>query len=375
MTDNLVMTGYHLIQVVSGFRPDVDGMGDYARHLAEELWRQSKITSTIVVFRRPETGTQAGNGDGWSVCYTSEASPEVLVAELQEQMRSMPMARLLLHYGPYAYTSNGIPMSFANEMARLGKDTPIVVFFHEMWAHGWPWRRAFWTRRSQIDAVRTLLAASRVGLSSSSLYLKRLSSMNEMQRPLAQVKIFSNMGSVEQPMPLQKRERRLVVFGQIATRVRLYRQFGRHLEKLCGILRLDSVLDVGSGESGEIPMRVGSLPVARMGFLSEAEASNLLATSVAGVLRYEPSKWEKSGVLASYQAHGMVPVIAPSSMEGFRPFEGMPFTLIGDLLRRGEPTREDEMQALADRAHGFYQREVSLARAAERIADAMKCDQ
>lgn len=34
-----------VIQVVSGFYPDVDGMGDYARHLAEEMWRQAGAVS------------------------------------------------------------------------------------------------------------------------------------------------------------------------------------------------------------------------------------------------------------------------------------------------------------------------------------------
>lgn len=372
MTENRAMTDRHLIQVVSGFRPDVDGMGDYARHLAEELWRQAQVSSTILVFHRPKNGTEVADGEGWSVCYPPTASAQSLAAELQRQMQLKPQARVLLHYGPYAYSDDGMPLRFAESMAGLSADRRLTVFFHELWARGWPWKRAFWTRSNQLRAVRTLLAASRLGLSSSALYLNRLRSILEVQKPLVQVRIFSNIGEVERPLPLRKREPRLVVFGQIATRIRLYRQYGKQLEKLCSILHLESVVDAGSGESEAIPERIGSLPLKRRGFLSEEAASNLLATSVAGVLHYGPIAWEKSGVVAAYQAHGMLPIIAPRVMEGFRPFPGMPFALIGDLLRKREPMRLEEMQALADQAHGFYCQEVALAQAALRITTALE---
>lgn len=356
-----------VIQVVSGFRPDVDGMGDYARHLAEEMWRQSGAESEIVVLRRPRNGGEAGSRVGWRVIYADSATGEGLSGLLRERMRAMPEARVLLHYGPYAYTSDGLPLRFAREICELGAGERLAVFFHEMWAHGWPWRRAFWTRGNQMRAVRALLASARMGFSSSGMYLSWLEGMNDAATPLRQVRIFSNMGELERPLPLSERERQLVVFGQRETRVGFYRQYGGRLARLCRILGLDRIVDVGSGVSAGIPARIGDLPVERAGFLSEGDASALMATSVAGVVRYWPDKWEKSGVLASYQAHGMVPLIARRGMEGFRAFEAMPFALVGDVLRRREAMSASEMQTLADRGHEFYRREVALARAAERV--------
>jgi hypothetical protein len=358
-----------LIQVVSGFRPDVDGMGDYARHLAEELWRRHGIASEMVVFHRPDNGAETGVGEGWRVRYAEAATGEALVAAVQERMREMPQAHLLLHYGPYAYTGNGRPLHFAEAMAKLGADGRLAVFFHEMWARGWPWKRAFWTQGNQVRAVRALIGASHVGFTSSELFRRWMEPLNGRRTPLEQVRIFSNMGEVERPLPLREREPRLVVFGQRETRLRLYREYRRELEQLCRILGLERIVDAGSGTAA-IPERVGAIALERVGFLSEAEASRLLATSVAGVVCYAPVVWEKSGVLATYQAHGMVPVVAARWMQGFRATAETPFALIGQLVRCAAMSA-DQMQALADRAYVFYQREVALRRAAEKVRGAL----
>ena len=204
-----------------------------------------------------------------------------------------------------------------------------------------------------MDATRRLLRAAGVGFTSCVIHRKRLLGLNRTETPLAQARIFSNVDELERTLPITERERQLVIFGQLSTRVRLYREFAE---------RLDGIVDAGSGSDAAIPLKLGEFRVVRTGFLSEAEASALLGRSVAGVVRYGPIAWEKSGVLAAYQAHGMVPVIAEPGREGFRAFSGMPFALFGDLLAKEDGIRDAEMQELAACGHRFYIEVVALAR-------------
>lgn len=63
--------------------------------------------------------------------YPEAATGEALVAVLHERMRAMPEARMLLHYGPYAYTSDGMPLRLARQICELGAEKRLAVFFHE----------------------------------------------------------------------------------------------------------------------------------------------------------------------------------------------------------------------------------------------------
>ena len=346
-------------------------MGDFAKHLSEELWRQSRIDSEIVVFRKPTNRVATEHGSGWHVRYAESATTQALIDCVMEQMRADKDAPVLLHYGPYAYSSDGIPAHFAEAIGKLGEDGRLVVFFHEMWAQGWPWKRAFWTRQSQRRAVQKLLASSRCAFTSSDLYMRRLQQENGIERPLKQIRIFSNIGELEHPLPLSQREPRLVVFGQFPMRARLYRNSEKRLELLCHLLQLRGIVDAGSGEGAAIPRRIGSIPVERIGFLGERKASELMATSVAGVVRYGPSMWEKSGVLAAYRAHGMLPVVQSSERKQLHNIAGIPILVMEDLLQRDAKMSHREMQLFADHSHACYLQDTSLRKAAERIAAAI----
>ncbi len=305
------MSADTIIQIVSGFAPDVDGMGDYSRRLAIELWRQRQIRSHIVVYRRPVSSGTTPLEDSYSISYPKSATAEGCLQHVFELIASGNPPPVLLHWGPYAYTSNGLPLPFTSMLKQLSEKVRLHTLFHETWAHGWPWRRAFWTRRNQREAARRILACSHASLTSSEFFHRMLDRLQAGNAPITTVKIFSNIGEIHDPKPLSARTRRLVVFGQETTREGLYRNHAEKLQAVVRNLRLERILDVGSGESARIPSQLGAIPVERAGFMSESSLSALLADSVAGVLQYRPEVWEKSGVLAAYQAHGVVPILAP----------------------------------------------------------------
>ncbi len=362
------MSADTIIQIVSGFAPDVDGMGDYSRRLAIELWRQRQIRSHIVVYRRPVSSGTTPLEDSYSISYPKSATAEGCLQHVFELIASGNPPPVLLHWGPYAYTSNGLPLPFTSMVEQLSEKVRLHTLFHETWAHGWPWRRAFWTRRNQREAACRILSCSNASFTSSDFYHRRLDRLQAGNAPITTVRIFSNIGEIRDPKPLRERARRLVVFGQKTTREGLYRNHAEKIQAVVRNLRLESIVDVGSGESKLIPSLVGTIPVERVGYLSESSLSALLADSVAGVLQYGAEVWEKSGVLAAYQAHGVVPILAPRVRDSFRPFPDMPFVLIEDVSRPRHSLDETTLQAIADRIHAYYRSQVSVDRAISLIS-------
>jgi hypothetical protein len=360
-----------LIQIVSGFLPDVDGMGDFSRRLAEELWRQKQIRSSIVVYRRPCQGGVVPESDAYQVSYPDAAEPENCYKHIFKLLGSSASQPVLLHWGPYAYTSNGLPSPFADMIENLSQRVRLLTLFHETWAHGWPWKRAFWTARNQRAAVEQILQSSAAAFTSSEFFQRRLDSFHVGHVPIARLRIFSNIGEIINPKPLQQRTRRLVVFGQKNTREALYRNHAKRLQTAIRNLGLKSILDVGSGHSSLIPDHLGDIPVERAGYLSEAHLSELLSDSVGGALQYGSEVWEKSGVLATYQSHGMVPILAPRVKDSFRPFPEMPFVLLKDISHARHRMDEKDLQLLADRCHRYYMKEVCVQHAAAQIASCM----
>lgn len=360
-----------LIQIVSGFAPDVDGMGDFSRRLADELWKQKHIRSHIVVYRRPRQAAVAPEAESYRVSYPDTATPEDCYRHVVELVGSSVSRPVLLHWGPYAYTSDGLPVPFAEMIKNLSRRVRLLTLFHETWAQDWPWKRAFWTAHSQRAAVERILQSSTAAFTSSIFFERRLDTLNVGDVPIGRLRIFSNIGEISDPKPLRARTRRLVVFGQKNTREALFRNHAKRLQSAIRNLGLDSILDVGSGNSSLIPDHLGTTPVERAGYLSETRLSELLSDSVGGALQYGSEVWEKSGVLATYQSHGMVPILAPRVKDSFRPFPEMPFVLLKDLSHARHRMDEKDLQLLADRSYRYYMKEVSVDRAVEQIASCM----
>ena len=360
-----------ILQIVSGFKPSVDGMGDFARRLGSALWQLSGIQSHFLVYRTPDSSFNHDEILPNTLTYCLEPSASAFIEEIDrlQQKRSFDCA--LLHYGPYAYSRNGAPAEFVEEIEELAEDTRLLVFFHELYSSGPPWKRAFWTNSQQRNSVVRLLQMADVAFTSNAKYMQRLAALNATGSKLIKIPIFSNIGEPEKLRPLALRSRQLVIFGQLPTRVRLYREHRQALEDVCRKLRIEKVIDVGSGKSEHIPKIVAHAQVRSTGWMDENQLSSLMADSIAGVVGYWPDVWEKSGVMASYQAHALVPILVELEPRLLPAPAYVPYILAENILNisadRGS-IPDSDIQKIADAAHEYYVRNQSVNRCAEVIA-------
>jgi hypothetical protein len=370
-----------LLQIVSGFMPDVDGMGDMARRLGEALWSQHGIRSHFLVYRKPRAPLDPALIAPNTISYLDEPSPQALLQAIDSLQKQQRFQSLLLHYGPYAYTPNGQPTPITVAIESLAKRVNagrvnagrvnLLVFFHETYAFGKPWKRAFWTRREQKACLGRLMRCARMAFTSNSKYVGMLEELDSTEGRLIKAPVISNVGEPANLPPLIERPRQLMIFGQLANRIRLYKEHGAALEKICRVLRIERVLDVGSGNSPVIPQAIDRAEVKRLGFMNDADASAAMASCIAGVICYWPDVWEKSGVMAAYEAHAMVPILVDLDRRRTPEPANPPYVsteAIARLAGKSDSEINAELQAIADHAHAYYAANQSVSRCAEVIA-------
>lgn len=362
-----------ILQIVSGFKPSVDGMGDFARLLGNALWQQRKLRSHFLVYRTPQTPFDVNEIPPNSLSYPAEASPSAFLKEIADLRKRNSFDCALLHYGPYAYSEIGEPAAFVRVIEELAKEMRVMVFFHETYASGMPWKRAFWTKRQQRESIGKLLRVSTTAFTSNAKYVQMIQDVNEDSRSLTEIPIFSNIGEPDGLRTLEQRSRQVVIFGQIPTRIRLYRDHRRDLENVCRKLGIETVVDVGSGQSPHIPKMLAGAPVRSMGWMGERQLSELMADSIAGVVSYWPDVWEKSGIIAAYQAHALVPILVELLPRRIPAPPYLPYVLaerIAGLPDEGGTVSNASLQQIADASHSYYVRNQSVRRCAEAIAQA-----
>jgi len=365
------MEGKSILQIVSGFKPNVDGMGDFARVLGDELWQQNKLRSHFLVYRTSQAPFDANEILPNSLSYSAEASPSACLKEIARLRSQNSFDCALLHYGSYAYSRNGESAPFVLAIEELAKDMKVLVFFHETYASGMPWKRAFWTRSQQRRGVGKLLHLSAAAFTSSTKFMQQLQDLNTTGRSVTKIPIFSNIGEPDDLRTLDQRSRQIVIFGQLVTRIRLYRDHRRDLERVCKQLGIETIVDVGSGQSPHIPTTLAGITVRRAGWMDERQLSDLMADSIAGIVGYWPDVWEKSGVIAAYQAHALVPILVESAPRHIPAPPYLPYVLAEDIARlldKDGTVSNASLQQIADASHSYYMRNQSVHHCAEVIA-------
>jgi hypothetical protein len=360
-----------ILQIVSGFKPSVDGMGDFARKLGDKLWERHQIRSHFVVYRTPATPFDAKEISPNTISYATDVSLDALSRAIEGSLLSGSFDSVLLHYGSYAYSSNGRPDAFVRMISQFAKSTRFLIFFHELYAIGMPWRRAFWTMREQKQSVGDLVAGAAALFTSNARYVEQLSGFDRRGIPITKIPIFSNIGEPQLLRPLHQRTRQLIIFGQLPTRLRLYR---RHRK-----LGIESVVDVGSGKSPQIPTQLGGAQVRSAGWMEDRQLSDLMADSMAGIIVYWPDRWEKSGVIAAYQAHAVVPILVELEAGRSKSQPFVPYLLPREIAKlaatAGNRVPDAKIQQIADAAHDQYQKNQTADHCADTIAQFVSSDE
>jgi hypothetical protein len=366
----MAMKTTSIVQIVSGFQPDIDGMGDFSRRLGASLWSRHSIESHFVVYRRPNKRLDASLIFPNSISYPPAPTPSSLMTHMRDLKATRNFDTVLLHYGPYAYSQIGRPKDFIKAIQSLLEVKNLLVYFHELYASAkQPWRRAFWTSREQLTSVQQLMAQARTCITSNSEYVSKLERMNTRGIPILKMPVFSNVGEPQFLKPLALRAQQMVIFGQYRNRVRLYLDHRDRLIEICKSLGINVIADVGS-HGASIPEHLAQVSVQSFGRLDDDRLSSMLANSVAGVIGYWPDVWEKSGVMAAYQAHAMIPILIPLEKRRTPAPAFIPYLLAEDIngLDPKDALSNTKLQPFADAAHRYYMEHQSVTCCTDAIA-------
>jgi|APTNR8051073442_1049403.scaffolds.fasta_scaffold02526_4 hypothetical protein len=174
---------------------------------------------------------------------------------------------------------------------------------------------------------------------------------------------FSNVGELESFNAMSVRHYDLVVFGTPGRRRRAYEKLGNLTEHCIGGRIIQLIADVGPPI--ELPEFLESnILIQKYGMCSNKRVSEILADSWAGLFSAPPKQATKSGILAAYCAHGVLPINVEE------PISGLPHTdLVPFIYLNGE--RVDRLEAERIRRHAFdWSRQYPMNEAMVKIVNA-----
>jgi len=289
--------------IITRLPPAIDGVGDYGLKVALELRVHHDLDTKFIV------GDPTWDGEasihGFEVEKVQERNSQSLIKALDSS------ETVLLHYVGYGYARRGCPTWLIDGLATWYQKSPnadLVTMFHELYANGMIWSSAFWTSPLQQNLFKRLVRLSDRSITSREDYKIKISQvMAGKHGRVDQLPVFSNVGELNQPIPLRQRQRRLVIFGSAGWRCHAYRRSLCHLESTCRDLEITEIIDIGSALGFELPL-VNQITVTAVGVRSEEEISQYLSEAIAGFLDYPTEFLGKSTIFAAYCAHGVLPV-------------------------------------------------------------------
>jgi hypothetical protein len=342
-----------IIAIVPNLPPAIDGVGDYALHLARQLRQDRNIHTCFIVCNPLWAGSS--DVDGFPVHTLSDRSSNALLNLLT--CNSQYPFITLLQFSGYGYARWGCPWWLIHGLERWKKKTgqgQLVTMFHELYNKSAPpWKHNFWTSPIQKYLAVRLVHASDRCLTSGQNYAETLITLSRNKNTQIPVlPIFSNIGEPQTIPPLPSRKKRLVIFGQQGTRTSAYKSISV-LDRVCQSLQIKEIWDIGP--SIELTIHsIGECPIIELGQLPAAEISKILLDSVAGFVCYNPKFLAKSGIFAAYCAHGLLPVVHPWSSQTVDNLEvGQHYWHPENSLPSIFPL--EDQQAIADCAFSWYQ--------------------
>jgi hypothetical protein len=221
---------------------------------------------------------------------------------------------IVLHYSGYGYDASGAALWLANAIGLRPaefQDCRIVTFFHELYATGWPWERAFWRSHRQRNATVRIACASDAVMTNrepSARWLEQVANLPVGSVP--HLPVPSNIGEPEEMAAYNDRPPHAVVFGCAGAKRRILAGRGaRRTVGACRRLGLVRITDIGAtGHCNRDCFNEAGVDVVQTGCLPKEHVSRLLLEARVGFLDYPTAYLDKSGVLAAYLCHGLAVV-------------------------------------------------------------------
>jgi hypothetical protein len=342
-----------VISIVPRLPPAIDGVGDYALNLARQLRKDFNIQTHFIVGNPQWQG--AAEIEGFPVSQITDSSANTLLTLLSSNNCSSP---ILLHYVGYGYAQRGCPVWLVEGLERwksLYPKSNLVTMFHELYASGPPWTSSFWLSPLQKSLAARLTELSDRCITSKQLYadiITQISQGKHNQVPF--LPVFSTIGEPDKlPPDLSERRKRLVIFGGVANRTRVYNQSQKTLGYVCERLNIQEIWDIGT-PTGITPSCIGKVSILEIGEQPAHKVSHVLADSIAGFSDYNPDYLAKSTIFAAYCAYRLLPINAKGNLSLIDGIESGKHYWVPNVDENKLVNKLD-LQTIADKSYYWYQ--------------------
>lgn len=287
-----------IITIVPKLPPEIDGLGDYGFRLAQQLFADYGVRTRFIVGAPNWSSNTLSHSSTVSV-----RSPQALSALLP------PLDQVVfLHYAGHGYAKRGCPfwlVQALTEWCKMGGR--LITMFHELYATRPLLSSALLTSPLQKKLAIQLMQISDRVFTNRQCYAEKIQMLSH-HREVTTLPVFSNIGEITYPIPLQARSRELVIFGSSSTRQRIYQQTSL-LKRICQSLEIQTILDIGA----DIKLK-SDLPIRQLGIQPAEQISQILSRASAAVVDYPMDSLAKSGIFASYCSHGLLPIVISSRL-------------------------------------------------------------
>lgn len=336
-----------LTVIVPRLPPSIDGLGDYGLSLARQMKRDYGVNTCFII------GDPLWKGpdelEGFEIRQVLKRSKKEMLSLIS------PNNPVLLHYVGYGYAKRGCPVWLVQALKewKSASGKKCITMFHECYAFGPIWSSQFWTSPLQRKLVADLSLLSDRCLTSKKTYAEIIQRFSKFKHTSVVVlPVFSNIGELEKSLALVDRNKTLVVFGNVAWRSRVYRHSLIELKNLIGKLQIKKLIDIGRVLDFSIDLGEG-VEVEVLGNLPAEQISEIFSKSLAGFFNYPTGYLSKSGIFASYCAHGLLPVGNwDKEQESDGVVAGVHFLAADDI---NEKVNFSDIQKIADNAFYWYQ--------------------
>ncbi len=302
-----------LLQVLPRLPPAVCGVGDYALNLASALKHHHQVETQFLC-----AGT-ASPEPAPEIPFPSQRLPSLTAKSLSDWLirHRSDFDAILLHISIYGYHKRGLPLWLDRGLAqsRLGDASlPLTSMFHELYAGGPPTSSAFWLGPFQKAVVRRLAKRATHLRTNRAQYADWLSDLSGHPRSNIQVfPVFSNFGEPSTLPPLSARPKAMAMYSWGIHDGRSLPEAVDAAADLCRRFNLTTLHLIGRGSDKITPPP--GLELRSYGYLPADSISEILANSQMAYCPYNPEYLGKSGLLASFAAHGLAVITTGKTPE------------------------------------------------------------
>jgi hypothetical protein len=321
----------HALSDQPGNSPTVRNISGQAS--STKFWRAvAELAKTA-----PTANTQLGSPDSFEATAPSDSHRVAIV----------------LNYSGYGYDRNGCAAWLAEALRERPPEVDCVAtYFHELYATGKPWRRAYWYSAKQRRIAIEIARLSDVLLTNCAHHGKWLE--ESTCRPAGSVACLPVPSNVGEPLSVPDigtRPLRAVLFGNAKRKQFALTENAELVAAGLRHLQISELIDIGENcQIDRAAFDRAGVGIVQRGYLSAAEVSAELLNCRVGLLRYNTKFLAKSGTYAAFVAHGVVPVVSCAADSPVRSF---PYLTFDELQTSSWPAIERLSQEVIELYPGF----------------------